>query len=206
VRGWRDEGGPGARDGEADGVVDGTGGNFVVADEAGEDGEAGGVGGSPRVGTGVVVLQIPDGAVVGAPLAIAENAKSDFVKEAGIFVDDEDVLIARAACAFDGSVGGEGHGHEVAFAGVGEVDADERSGGGVDHDVGNAIAGEAAKVRMQANGRADELCSVKSQRNSVDDVSAGAETRGDFPQRESKRNELLRRGRERQNPELTQQQ
>ena len=59
---WMDVAGLGARDGDAQGVVDAPGVDFVVAGEQRKDRQAGGVGGGPAFGTQGVAAQVEDGA------------------------------------------------------------------------------------------------------------------------------------------------
>jgi len=68
VDGGVDVGVAGAVEGDADGMVQAAGGDFVIADEAGEDRQAGGVGGGPSLGAQRGRGQVPLGARVGVPV------------------------------------------------------------------------------------------------------------------------------------------
>jgi len=82
----------GALEGDADRVVEVAGGDLVVADEAGEDRQPGGVGGGPAVGAAGGGAQVPRGSRVGVPvrarLGDVEGAV-ELVELAGGAVDDE---------------------------------------------------------------------------------------------------------------------
>ena len=147
---------------EANGVLDFAGGDFVVANQAGEDGEAGGVGGGPGVGTLLVIEQIPNCGGGGVPTAVGIGvAAVELVEPAIGVVEDEDVAVAAAGIwiALDGRVGGHGHGAGIAFVAVGgEVDGHEAAG---DDDIGNAnraaLISAGAEVGMKADAGADEV-------------------------------------------------
>jgi len=67
--------------GEANGMFDGAGGDFVVANEAGKDGQAGGVGAGPGVGALLVGEEIPDGAGARIPLRGLRIRTVEFVEK-----------------------------------------------------------------------------------------------------------------------------
>src|SRR5262249_45586826 len=67
VGGWWCETGAGILERKTNRVIDGTGGDFVVANQSGKDGEACGVGAGPGVGALLVGEEIPDGAGIGIP-------------------------------------------------------------------------------------------------------------------------------------------
>jgi hypothetical protein len=111
----------GLRHGEAQGVMDGAGGDLVVAGEAGEDRQAGGVGGGPGVRVLVVGGHIPDGCGGGAPLAAGEMSIAELIEPAAILFDHEHVTVAVAGfgVTLDESGRADGHRTRVAFGGVG---------------------------------------------------------------------------------------
>ena len=97
-----DPGVAGALEGDADRVVEVAGGGLVVADEAGEDRQPGGVGRGPALGAAGGGAQVPVGPRVGVPvrprLGDVEGAV-ELVELAGGAVDDEHVAVAVAAVA-----------------------------------------------------------------------------------------------------------
>ena len=66
--------GPALRQGEANRVLDLSGGDFVVTHQAGKNRQARGIGGSPRPGTLLVGQQVPNrGRIrIPAPVAVGE--------------------------------------------------------------------------------------------------------------------------------------
>ena len=99
------------RGGEADGVGDLTGGHFVVADEAGQDGQAGGVGGGPaRRVARALDRQVEHRPRAGVPASIRlRPGVPRLVEPAGVAVDDQHVSVAAAVrAALDGALGGIG--------------------------------------------------------------------------------------------------
>jgi len=72
----------GIRSGEAKRVANFAGGDFIVADQAGEDGESGGVGGSPGRRTQRIGDQVEDGAAVRLPTGRLGKRAAEFVQDA----------------------------------------------------------------------------------------------------------------------------
>ena len=96
-------------------------GDFVVANEAGEDGQSCGVGGGPGERALRVVLQIPNGGGGGVPRAVGIDAGAkEFIEPAVVVIEDEDVAVACAGIgvALDVSVRRNGHGTRIAFVTV----------------------------------------------------------------------------------------
>ena len=147
-------------DGEANGVGDFLfDGDFVVADEAGEDGEAGGVGAGPAFfalgGGGFGKVEHRPAAAL--PGAVFIPRTPEFVELVFFDVDAEDVAVAGGVGAagedaFDLDVVGDGVGAFVGFVGVLEFDVVAR-GFGVDELEGDAVFG--APVGMQRLVSAD---------------------------------------------------
>jgi hypothetical protein len=160
VGSWRSEPGAGILQCETNRVMDGAGGDFVVADESREDGEPGGVGAGPGVGALLVSEKIPDGAGGCVPGRSLRVGTVEFVEQAAGVVENEDVTIAGAGIgvAFDGNGEGDGHEAGIGFAVGGVVDGNGRLRG-IDYGVGNtharAVVEAGAEIRMKADGRAD---------------------------------------------------
>ena len=128
---------------ETKGVIDGAGSHFIIANEAGEDGESGRIGAGPGVRTLLVGEKIPNGARVGVPGRVLRVGAVEFVEEAVGVVENEDVAIAgtRIGVALDGRSKRNGHRASVGFAAVsGVIDGDERLGA-IDNGVRNAHVG-----------------------------------------------------------------
>ncbi len=163
MRSRRSEGGTGILHGEAYGVTNGARGDFVIANQAGKNGEAGGVGAGPGIGALLVGDKIPDGAGSGVPCGGLRIGTIEFVEEASVVVENEDVAIAVAGIgiAFDGRGERNGHGACVAFAAVSGVIHGNEGLSGVDHGVGNAdgraVVLTGAEIRMKTDGSADEI-------------------------------------------------
>jgi hypothetical protein len=143
----------GAVEGDADRVFEVAGGDFVVADEAGEDRQAGGVGGSPAIGAEGGRVEVPGGAGVGVPVRLRlgdVGGVVELVEHAAGAVDGEHVAITVAAvAALDGGAGGDRERPGVAFAAVGGVTDGKLSLAGADDGVGEAVGAGGAEVRVQ---------------------------------------------------------
>lgn len=87
MRGGRNETGAGVGKSEANGVIDGAGGNFVVTNEAGKNGKPGGVGAGPRVGALLVGEEIPDRAGGCVPSGGLRIGRIELVEEAVGFIE-----------------------------------------------------------------------------------------------------------------------
>jgi hypothetical protein len=163
VRGGRNESRGCALNREANSVLDGAGGDFVVANEAGEDGEAGGVGAGPGVRALLVGEKIPNGAGAYVPLRGLRIGAVELVEETIGTVEDEDVAIAGAGIrvALNGSGERNGHGSGIALGTVGSVVDGNEGLRAVDDGVGDAHGGAViqtgAEIGMQANGIANEI-------------------------------------------------
>jgi len=151
---------------EANRVVDGAGGNFIVTNQTNKNREARRVGAGPGVGALLVGEKIPDSTGVRVPTGGLRIGAVELVEETVGFIENENVTIAAAGIriAFDGRVERDGHGAGVGFAAVGLiVDRDERLRG-VDDGVGDAHVGAIifalAEIRMDPDGRADEIDDV----------------------------------------------
>src|SRR3954454_18391539 len=93
---------PCALDGDPYRVVEVSCCDFVVADQAGEDRQSGGVSRGPRVRAPGGRAQVPARARVGVPVRpalAAEESPVELVEDAVRPVDDEDVAIAIAVRA-----------------------------------------------------------------------------------------------------------
>ena len=110
--------------GEADGVIDVAGGDFVVADQASKDGQAGSVGGSPSVRALLVAEEIPDGSGACRPAVGATGGGVQLVEETVGVIEHEDMLIAGIGLAFNGVRERDGHRAGIAFAR--RIDVDDR--------------------------------------------------------------------------------
>src|SRR5260221_9799815 len=90
---------------------------LVVANEAGKNGQAGGVGGRPRVGPLFVRSHIPNRGRVGAPLSILQGGVVQLIQPAAVFLEDEHVTIsvARLGIALDERIRWNGFGPGIAF-------------------------------------------------------------------------------------------
>ena len=149
-----DPGVAGALDGDADRVFDVAGGGLVVADEAGEDRQAGGVGRGPAVGAAGGGAQVPGGPRVGVPVRLrlgdVEGAV-ELVELAGGAVDDEHVAVAVAAvAALDRGAGRDRERPRVALVAVGGVVDRQHPLPRADDRVGEAVGARRAEVRVQA--------------------------------------------------------
>ena len=134
-----DERAPGPRDGDPQGVVDRAVTELLVAREAGEDRQAGGVGGGPAGRPQPVREQAPGGSGAGSPAraALERIGREELPQPAAVAVDDEDVAVAVAArAALDAGAGRERVRPAVRFVGVveGDGDASLRSRDDVDGD------------------------------------------------------------------------
>ena len=144
-------------------MFDGGGGDFVVANEAGKDGQAGGVGAGPGVGALLVGEEIPDGAGARIPLRGLRIRTVEFVEKTIGAVEDENVAIAGAGIrvTLNGSGERDGHGTEIALGAIGGVVDGNEGLRGVDDGVGDTHRGTViqtgAEIGMQANGIADEV-------------------------------------------------
>jgi len=144
-------------------MFDGAGGDFVVANEAGKDGQAGGVGAGPGVGALLVGEEIPDGAGARIPLRGLRIRTVEFVEKTIGAVEDENVAIAGAGIrvTLNGSGERDGHGTEIALGAIGGVVDGNEGLRGVDDGVGDTHRGTViqtgAEIGMQANGIADEV-------------------------------------------------
>lgn len=155
--GRRNEASAGILQRETDRVIEGTCGDFVIADKAGENGEAGGVGARPGVRTLLVGEKIPDGAGIGVPAGGLRIGAVEFIEEAVGLIENQDVTIAGAGIgiALDGIGECDGHGARVALAAIGLVINGDEGLGGVDDRVGDAHVGTvvlaSAEIGMEAN-------------------------------------------------------
>ena len=149
---------------EADGVGDLAAGDFVIADEAWEDGQTCRVGGGPGEWALRVVLQIPNGGGSGVPRAVGIDAGTkEFVEPAVVVIEDEDVAVAgtRIGVALDVGVGGNGHGAGITFVAV-SVEEDvhgrlRRADDGIRNADVAALNLTGAKVGMERDGGTDEI-------------------------------------------------
>src|SRR5580692_630771 len=83
--------------GEANGMLNLAGGYFVIANQAGKNREAGGVGGCPCPRTLLIGLKIPDGGGGGVPAAVAVRRSAvEFVEKAIALVHHQHMPIAAA--------------------------------------------------------------------------------------------------------------
>ena len=131
--------------GEAEGVVDGAGGNFVVAHQPWEDGQPSGIRRGPAPGPLLIILQVPNRLRIGAIGSVAAHGAEGFIQHAGVAVQYQNVLVTRVVIAIcgeplDGRVGREWGAGNIALAGVciygyGHQWLSAR----VDHDIWNAV-------------------------------------------------------------------
>src|SRR5689334_1610807 len=151
VRGGMEPSVPGAVEGDADRVFEVARGDLVIADEAGEDRQPGGIGRGPRVRPAGARAQVPARARVGIPMPAAglEERPVELVERAAGAVDDEHVTIAVAAFA---ALDRRGLRHRersrVALVAVGGVVDRKLRLAGVDDGVGEAIGAGRAEVGM----------------------------------------------------------
>jgi hypothetical protein len=91
-----DEGAPRARDGETQRVADPARGDLVVAREAGEDRQPGGVGARPPAGTQAVRAQVEDRARARPPAPARALRREQLEQPAGAALDHQHVAVATA--------------------------------------------------------------------------------------------------------------
>src|SRR4051812_19540510 len=92
----------GAVEGDPDRVFEPAAVDLVVADEAGEDRQTGGIRRGPGVGAAGARAQVPTGAGVGVPVGAAtalEEGAVELIQRAAGAVDDKHVAVAVAAVA-----------------------------------------------------------------------------------------------------------
>ena len=146
--------------GEADGVADDARGDLVVAHEAGQDREAGGVSRRPGVRPQRVRPQVEHRAAVRPPASVAVRVGAEqLVEPAGALVDDEDVAIAAGAGpTLDRRVGRDRVRARIALAGDAELDRHLGLAGVHDHvrDADRtAVPQPGAEVGVHRGGGAD---------------------------------------------------
>jgi hypothetical protein len=148
--------------GEANGVFDNASGDFIVTNEAGKDGEAGGVGACPCVRALFVREEVPNGPGTGVPLRGLGIRTVEFVEEAVSPVEDKDVTIAGTGIgiALNGSSKRDGHGARITFSAVSSVIDGHGRLRAVDDRIGDTHGGivvkTGAKIGMQSDAGADE--------------------------------------------------
>lgn len=108
-----------ARRGDANGVVDHAGCDFVVAHESGEDGKTGGVGGGPSGGTQGVAGEVEDGSGAGVPVEMAEPLRLPHLIENAVVGINRDYV--PVAGAFNRCIVRQRVRTAIALAGVVEV-------------------------------------------------------------------------------------
>src|SRR5713226_8257655 len=114
---WRNHRSPTLRQGEADGMLDLTRSYFVIANQAGKNRQAGGIGGRPCPGTLLVGQQVPNRGRVGIPATVAvRNGVEEFVQEAVAAIQYQHVAIttARVGVSLNRSVARDGHRTRIA--------------------------------------------------------------------------------------------
>ena len=161
------EGSLGRRHGEPQRVVDGSCGDFIVPRQAGKDRQARSICRGPGIGTLLVDGHVPRDGRIGAPAsALAEGGVVKLVEPATVFLEHQHMSVAVAGfgIALDQRIGRNRHGPGIALAGEGaerNVDLGLRAR---HHLVGNPdglpLEDAGAKVRMQRDGRADEVDDV----------------------------------------------
>ena len=87
--------------GEAQRMPDRTGRDLVVADEAGQDRQARGVGTRPAGRAKRVRAQVPGRAAAGVPGAVEAVGGEELEEPAAVLVDHEDVAVAAGTGPFD---------------------------------------------------------------------------------------------------------
>ncbi len=154
--------------------------DLVVARQAGEDREAGRIGGGPAGRAQPVRAEVPDRAGARSPSATLRVEREELVELAGVAVDDQCMAIAvRAIPAFDRHAAGNGVRAAVGLARV--LERDPRLGcapaddGDRDPDR-SALPQARAEVRVQASlgaDRADDRGRVRRDREPVDAAVPG---------------------------------
>ena len=150
----------GAGRSEAQRMANLPGGHFVVAGQAGQNGQPRGVGRSPAVRAQGVAAQIEDRAGVGLPATVGlGEGVEKLVEQAGGLIHHQHVAVAVAVrAAFDGRIRGDGIGAGIALVVVGEADSHfglipgHRHKGDAD---GAALPQARAEVGMQTGVAAD---------------------------------------------------
>src|SRR5450755_1428471 len=112
-RGWH-KGGAAILQRIAKRVLDFSGGHFVVAREAGENGESRGVGRSPGEGALPISQKIPEGCRICVPASVSlRNRTVKLIQPTGTVVEDEYVPIARARIGKSFNLGIRGNRHRA---------------------------------------------------------------------------------------------
>ena len=137
-------------------------GGLVVADEAGEDRQPGGVGGCPGVRPQRGRAEVPAGAGVSIPMRSATvlgEGPVELVERAAVAVDDEHVAVAVAAgAALDRGTGRNRERAAVALVAVGGVVDRQVALVGADHRVGEAIGARGSEVGVEHGRRRGRRC------------------------------------------------